>query len=188
MLKTILNKEALIQAGATINTEYRGTGGSRTQHKVLTIGDRKIEISATDGVPYLFEGNLLGETPADVRNFVTEVSYYDNFGYGLVPKRRVGFYRLASATAILEATGRGTDGHYPVKVQAKNLSDARELMQLIHQGQIWPAIDYEAEQVPPPCRHLRDLVSEMWRLVRRDVRDRLHQIKQRDQNNWRVPE
>lgn len=176
MLQVYLDREALLSAGASVSQQWGGTGDNRRQ--LLTINGIKLDDHG-NGKITLYPGDLLTDIPESLRTFVSEASYYDNFGNGLVPNRRLGLYRLGSATAGLEVIGSGRDVHYHVKVRARNLSDLRELYTLIRQGQIWPAIDYETEQVPPPYRHFRDLVSEMWKLVRRDVRNRLFRIRER---------
>ena len=178
MLRVYLNREALLRAGASVSQQWAGTGNNRSQRDVLTVDGVKVDDSS-DGKITLYPGDLLTDIPEPLWRFVSGASYYDDFGNGLIPNRRLGHYRLGSADAELEVIGSGRDVHYHVKVRAKNLLDLRELHRLIRQGQIWPAIDYEAEQVPPPYRHFRNLVSEMWQLVRRDVRDRLFRIRER---------
>ena len=178
MFHVYLDREAILRAGASVSQQWEGAGNNRRQHDVLTIDGIKVE-DYGNGKITLYPGDLLADIPESLRKFVSEASYYDNFGNGLVPNRRLGHYRLASAVAELEVVGSGRDTHYHVKVRAKNMSDLRELHSLIRQGQIWPAIDYETEQVPPPYRHFRDLVREMWQLLRRDVRDRLFRIRER---------
>lgn len=178
MLRISFDREALLSAGASITEEWRGVDQHRHQQKVLIFNDIKIDVP-NDGGVYLYPGDVLAEIHPVFQHFVSEVSCYDNFGNGLIPNRRLGHYRLASAEAELEAIGVGRDSHYHVKMRAKNLLDLQELYHLIRQGQIWPAIDYETEQVPPPYRHLRDLVSEAWQLIRRNVRDRLYRIRER---------
>lgn|GEM_PF-3386567 len=178
MLQVYLDRNALVNAGASSLEEWRGSGNSRHQQKMLIFEGIKVEDHDTGKIT-LYSGDILSGIPTALQPFVTEASYYDNFGNGLMPSRRVGHYRLRTAEAELEVVGSGRDVHYHVKIRAKNLSDLRELHRLIRQGQIWPALDYEAEQVPPPFRHFRDLVSEMWQLVRREVRDRLFRIRER---------
>lgn len=170
----------MIASGAIFNKEWRGRGEHRHEMGFLTIGGMKLE-DHENGKITLYPGDILAEVPEMLQEFVIEVSCYDNFGYELNPPRRIGYYRLASAVAELEVIPgeRGSRGHYHMKIRAKRLSDLRELRRLILQGQIWPAIDYESRQVPPPYRHFRNLVSEMWQLIRRDVRDRLFRIRER---------
>ncbi len=176
MLRFSFDRLAMEEAGATLSNEWRGNGERRYLQNVLTLGTRRIDV-AQDGEVTLHGGDLLTEAPTDIASFVTEVSYYDNFGYGFTPRRRLGCYRFRSASAELQEIG-GDHGHYHVRIRAKNVADLRELYELIRQGQIWPALDYEAEQVPPPLRHLRDAVSELWQLLRRDIRERLYRIQE----------
>jgi hypothetical protein len=176
-MQVYLDREALLSSGALTSKRWSGTGDNRCEIDVLTIDGAKVDDHG--GAVTLYLGDLLTDVPKTFENFVSGVSHYDNFGDGLIPNRRLGQYRLGSAVAELMVVGSGRDTHYHVKIKAKNLADLRELYTLIRQGQIWPAIDYETEQVPPPYRHLRDLVSEMWKLVRRDVRNRLFRIRER---------
>ena len=178
MLQVYLNREALLSAGAEVSRAWGGSDANRYQYDVLTIDGIKIN-DHYDGKITVFPGDLLTDLAKPLQNCVSEVSYYDNFGNGLVPNRRLGHYQYASAAGELTVLCRGNDVHYHVKIRGKNLSDLRELYYLIRQGQIWPLIDYETEQVPPPYRHLRDLVSEAWQLIRRNVRDRLFRIRER---------
>lgn len=178
MLKVNLDREALLNAGASVSKKWKGTGDYRQQVDVLTINDVKVEDYGGGNI-YVIPDDLLADVPKALQSFVSEVSYYDNFGNGLSPNRRLGQYQYASAAAELSVVGSGRDIHYHVKMRAKNLTDLRELNRLIRQGQIWPAIDYETKQAPPPYRHLRDLVSEAGQLIRRNVRDRLYRIRER---------
>lgn len=150
----------MLSFGASISKQWGGTGDNRCQYDVLTIDGVKVN-DYGNGKIVAYSGDLLTDVPKALQNCVAEVSYYDSFGYGLSPRRRLGHYRLGSAIAELEEIG-GDNRHYLLKIRAKNMADLRELYNLIRQGQIWPALDYEAEQVPPPYRHFRDLVSEMW--------------------------
>ena len=175
MLQVYFNKEAMLEAGAIVKQHARGSSKDVHIQDVLHFGHHNIDISR-NGIVYVCEGDLQYEIPTDLEKFVTEISYYDNFGNGLHPTRRLGEYRLGTAVGGLETVG---SSHYHLKLRAKNMNELRELFQLIRQGQIWPAKDYEAEQVPPPFRHLRDAFAEIWQLIRRDLHDRLYRIKER---------
>ncbi len=178
MLQAYLNREALLNAGASVSQRWGGSGDNRRQHDVLTINEVEVA-DYGNGKITIYLDDLLTDVPKVLREFVEEVSYYDNFGEGLSPRRRLGHYRLMSASASLEEISSNRDRHYHVKLRAKNISDLRELYQLIRLGQIWPALDYESEQVPPPFRHLRDLIGEMYKLIRRDIRERIYRIRER---------
>ena len=173
MLRIDFDLEAMKNAGATVKLEVAGSG--KGFQKVLYFNEHKMNVPDAE-LPYVCMGELHGEPPKDLEEFITEVSYYDNFGYGFHPTRRLGEYRLASAVGELEAVGTS---HYHLKLRAKNVKDLRELFHLVRQGQIWPAKDYEEAQVPPPFRHLKDALAEVWELIRRDIRDRLYRIKER---------
>lgn len=174
MLRIELDKQSIIAAGGKVEIELRGKEFS----SVLHFKDRKIDIPST-GQCHLYLGSSLAtDVPLELADFVSDITFYDNFGYDLEPKRRLGQYRLGKAVAELDVVG-GANRHYHVKMRATNLSDMRQLYELIRQGQIWPAKDYEANQVPPPYRHFRDLLKEAWQLMRRDIKDRLYRIKDR---------
>lgn len=178
MLQAQLDRNTLLAAGALAVEEWVGVGDKRQQQNVLVFKGIKLQDYRT-GVITLFLGDILAEIHPALEPFVTEVSHYENFGNNLSPRRRLGHYRLGSASAEMEVVGSSRDAHYHLKTRAKKLSDLRELYRLIRQGQIWPAVDYEGPQVPPPFRHLRDLLGEAWQLLRRDVRDRLSRIRER---------
>lgn len=174
MFQVNLDREALINAGAEPSLEAKGSG----YKNYLTLNGIKLEVYES-GTVTLYPGDLLAAVDKSLLPFVHECSFYENFGYGLQPKRQLGHYRLGNAVAELEIVGGGRgDYHYHVRVRAKTIEDLRELYRLIREGQIWPAIDYETKQVPPPCLHLRDLVSEIGRVIRRDIRGRLYRIRE----------
>ena len=177
MMHLYFDEVALIAAGGSVKTERCGKRGEEYNKKVLQF--QRHTFNYSEGRPYSIEGGALAncELPQELREFVIEVSYYDNFGYNFRPQRQLGFYRYKSATANLEEVG-GKDGHYHMKLRAKNVEDAKELNFLLREGKIWPAIDYEKAQVPPPARHLRQLGQEAWALIRREVSDSLYRIKQ----------
>jgi hypothetical protein len=178
MLYIYLNEAAIIAAGGTVATERCGPKDNQYDREVIKLQRRSFNYS--DGRPYICEGGTLAnyEIPQELQGFVVEVSWYDNFGYDFLPRRQLGFYRYKSATAELSEIG-GKNCHYHVKVLAETLEDAKELNFLIREGKIWPAIDYEQVQVPPPARHLRQLGREAWALIRREVSDRLYRIQLR---------
>ena len=175
MLRITFDKKAMLKAGAIVVQERRGSGNDAREQNVLRLATHQIDITS-DGSVYLYGDSTRYEMPSEFEPFVSEVSYYDNFGYGFHPTRRIGEYRLASAIGELGTAGTS---HYHLKLRAKNVKDLRELFHLIRQGQIWPAKDYEEAQVPPPFRHLKDALAEIWALLRRDIRDRLYRIKER---------
>lgn len=177
MMHLYFDEEALVVAGGSVKTERCGKRGEEYDKKVLQF--QRHTFNYSEGRPYSVEGGVLAnnELPQELQEFVIEVSCYDNFGYNFRPQRQLGFYRFKSATANLEEIG-GKECHYHMQLRAKNVEDAKELNFLLREGKIWPAIDYEQAQVPPPARHLRQLISEAWALIRRDVSDRLCRIKQ----------
>ncbi len=175
MLRITLNLSAMIAAGAVIQTNR----DHKTQIDSKEVHFRNLVLRLPkDEELYICLGEINDSPHHDLKEFVTEVSCYDNFGEGLSPRRQIGGYRLASATATVETT-MGSHPHYHVKLRAKKLEDLRELSRLIRLGQTWPDDDYGAEQVPPPFRHIRQLINEIWELARRDVKEKLYRIKER---------
>lgn len=174
MLRITLNKEAMLAASATLHSEVRGDNKVHRMQDVLRFAGRQIDVTK-DGDVYLSDASLMYEMPCEFEPFVTEVSYYDS--YAFQPRRQSGEYRLASAIGELEMTN--DPSNYQLKLRAKNMKELRELFYLIRQGQIWPTKDYEQAQVPPPFRHLKDALAEIWQLIQRDIRDRLYRIKER---------
>ena len=175
MLKIYLDKKAMLEAGATVE-EVREGSSSQTTTKIC-FRDYRITLFS-EGKLHVNNRDILEGVPEGLEEFVVEVSYYGDFGHNLTPQRQIGEYRFLSATADIKEVG-GRDSHYQVRIYAKTLDDLRELHGLIRQGLIWPVKDYEAEQVPPPFRHFRDLIKEMWQIIRRGVTDRLYRIKER---------
>jgi len=175
MLKVNLSRTALLSAGAESSTKDKGNKDNRYTVEILTLDGRGVQVDES-GSPCFYEGNLYYEIPSVFTPFITTVSYYDNFGNGLRPKRQLGEYRLKSASGTVEVSG---GSHYHLKLQAKNLEDLREAYHLIREGKIWPAKDYEADQVPRPCQNLRALLKEAWQLIHRDVSDQLYRIREK---------
>jgi len=182
MIHLYFNEAALIAAGGSVKTERCGKRGEEYDKKVLQFQGHALDYS--EGRPYSIEGDALANfaPPQELQEFIIEVSDSYKFGYNFRPQRQLGFYRFKSATANLEEVG-GKDAHYHMKLRAKNMEDAKELNFLLREGKIWPAIDYEKAQVPPPARHLRQLGQEAWALIRREVSDRLYRIQRRIQTH-----
>ena len=168
-MEAYLDTKALIAAGATVRANDK-------DFRILTFSDIKLK-DYQIGTIRLNSGDLLqANVDKALLPFVTGYHFVDNFNVGLEPKRQLGHYRLGTAFALLEIAG---DNHYHVKVHAKTIEDLRDLYHLIRAGKIWPAIDYEVKQIPPPYLHLRDLVSEIWRVIHRDISERLSCIRER---------
>lgn len=179
MLRAYLDRGAMLAAGATMTQERKGKGNDAFVQDLVCFEDHRIQWFGGDELYFHGDFNPQYDVPAALKPFVVDISFYDNFGYGYHPHRQLGEYRLATATAHLQETGHQREGHYHVQLRARNMDDLRELYGLIREGKIWPAKDYETEQVPPPFRHIRDLFIEAWKLIRRDISDRVYRIKER---------
>lgn len=178
MLHVYFDEAKLVAAGAIVETNRIGKRGEEYDKKICNF--ERHSLSYSDGRPYEIKGDSIEtyELPKELVPFVVEVTYYDNFGYGLQPHRQQGPYRLASALAELKVVG-GKDCHYHSQLRGKTVEDVRELNSLIREGKIWPKKDYEAPQMPPPARHLRQLCSEAWILICREVSDCIHRVRER---------
>jgi len=101
-------------------------------------------------------------------NYLTTRTYFSR-----TPKRVKGKYILKSAEATLDFSDH-TCERYQLDIKFTNKEDATELEDLIMAGKIWPDVCYEDQQVPAPCRHLKDLFREMFGIIRREVSRKLH--------------
>lgn len=182
MMYLYFDEAALVAVGGSVKTVRYGKRGEEYDKKVLEFQHHTFEYN--EGRPYSITSCALAnyELPQELQGGLIEVSYYDNFGYNFCPQRQLGFYRYKSATANLEEIG-GKDCHYYAKFLGKDVEDVKKLYFLLREGKIWPAIDYEKAQVPPPARHLRQLGQEAWALIRREVSDRLYHIRLHIQNH-----
>lgn len=176
MLHVNFDLPKIIQAGGFMETEQRHSNGRPYDMKVLHFGEIKLDVPDDGSSPYICRGSLNESIPKELEPFVLQLSYYENFGQGRSPKRQLGEYRHKTAVAELEEVG-GKDVHYHLKLRAQRLDDLKTLNALIREGKIWPACDYEAVQVPPPYRHARELLRELWQILCRDVSDKLHSIR-----------
>lgn len=105
--------------------------------------------------------------PEGVGDATTRFSYHEEFyGGGTKTSRMIGEYRLASAVAQVE---RSRDSNHMLYVRARSIVDLVNLHREIRAGTIYPAIPYESEQVPSPARHIKQLLVELWAIIRRDV-------------------
>ena len=90
------------------------------------------------------------------------------------PGRIRGEYHFKNMIARLDDDPGSDNGGYKLEVCFTNLSDCKELYDLIRSGKIWPLICYEDDQVPAPCRHLKDLFREAFGIIRREFARKLH--------------
>lgn len=175
MLHIYFNIESLIAAGATMVTQMVGPPNDKRSEEKLQFGSHLLHLDPKQGCPYMLDGGALPcqDVPESLKAFVLKVSYRERLAGRVY--RKLGCYSLKSATAELSMGG---DCQH-VDITAQSLYDAKELYLLISEGKIWPSHDYSQDQVPPPARHLRQLIREAWALIRREVSDRLYGIKQR---------
>lgn len=107
-----------------------------------------------------------------------DLSVYDYFTYwesfSFTPKRVRGEYHFKNVVAILDSEHTSKNMCYELKIQFTCLKDCKELYDLIRAGRIWPDICYEEEQVPAPCRHLKELFREAIGIIRREFARKLH--------------
>ncbi len=138
-----------------------------------------IEINVSDqGHTYLdWSGDLpLTESPPKLDpKLVKNITYYASFR--VVATRRTGEYVYRSATAILDHDHFSKEERYSLHVAGTDLNDMRQLYRDVREGCIWPVVDYEGEMVPPPARHLRQLLAEGWAIIRRDLNERFRNAK-----------
>ncbi len=166
MIRTYLKKAALLASGGKLT--YSGA--------FIEYKNRFIYFSSS-GLPYLdieWERGVPEEFEGFVEGYSARV-YFEN----PTNSRVIGKYGLGSTCATLDYADNRRK--YVADLDSTNFSEMRELYELIRAGKIWPLPDrnYQEGQVPKPLRHFRELINEMWQLVRRDVRNRLHRIKER---------
>ncbi|MDP3726168.1 MAG: hypothetical protein Q8R36_03140 [bacterium] len=99
--------------------------------------------------------------PALIKRLTTHINVY-------TAGRHVGEYQFKSASGVV-GLHTAKEYSYWVKYTAKKLEDLQMLHRLFCGGLIWPVMDYGAEMVLPPCRHLRQLMREAWAIIRRDM-------------------
>jgi len=172
MLQMHLNLEAMLAAGGEIVMGKSSDGKSDLRR--LHYNRHILSVSSYAEVHLSFS-EMDDHVPNDLLPFLLDFTFHDNFGYGFKSKRQLGQYRLDTAVADLSTAG----DHYHNTLRAQKQQDLCELVMLVREGQIWPARDYGVEQVPPPFRHLKGALAEIWQLIRRDIRDRLYHIKER---------
>ncbi len=97
------------------------------------------------------------------------------------PRRQGKYYyrKTDPATGVTVTTARAhlTRVHiqnapgevfYQMALSCTNVDDGASLYELIRVGNIRPEICFDNPELPPPIRHLKDLVREAWRIVKRD--------------------
>ncbi len=160
MIRAYLNKAGLLGAGAKFLPLAQALEFMDIRILVSSNGEAYQEITWGRGASKELEGF--------VESF-SAIMYFNNISCG----RRIGEYRHESARATLNyAKGE----QYIVDMEATCFDDMRKLYDLIREGSTWPAVDYRADQVPPPYRHFRELINEMWQLIRREVKGKLYRI------------
>ena len=83
------------------------------------------------------------------------------------PKRTSGMYCHGTATAVLDSTCKQSDVfEYKVELTFTKLEDGAKLYALIREGKTWPWRSFENAQSPSPAAHAKDLLRELWSIVR----------------------
>jgi hypothetical protein len=172
LVEAYLDTRTLIDAGATISDS------NDPHYRILTFSDIKLK-DYQSGTITLHLKDLQDEVNKVLLPFVTGYRFTENFSHNLEPKRKRGYYRLGTAGGDLETMWSGESHKYHVEIRANNIADLRDLYYLIKDGDIYPKIDYERKQVPPPYLHLGDLVREMGSVIYRDLREQLSRIRER---------
>lgn len=116
-------------------------------------------------------GNLTGPN----REVITAFGDFDRITslatFSDIPPRVQGEYRLRTAKVHLTLRPSSNHGRYEylMELEGVNLDDLVGLYTLIRAGKIWPEVSFEEAQVPPPARHLRQLLREAWAIICREV-------------------
>ncbi len=167
MIHAYLDLKQILAAGGKIGPAPNTTGG-----KNVAIGNLSINVPGNEDLYIYSNSNILQYAlPSEVNpDWVMSYSFHDNICPHLTPKRQIGEYVLGTASAVMSTTF-GKEKYYCLQLSGKKLKDVQGLYRLICEGKIWPVGDYEAEMSPPPCRHIRQLLRELWAIIRRDVSD-----------------
>lgn len=177
-VRLVLNVEGVINAGGF---RIKGIGGNSGSMYLCLIGPGDIAHNAhlNDVGQAYISTDPMEPIPDIFKGFVVGASEHVYFGVLGSPIRRTGEYKYKSATAVLRSSLGNVSHRYVLELFAEKLEDLVSLKRLILEGKIWPDVDYEASQVPPPLRNLRELVREFWQILRRDVSNKLYGIKTR---------
>ncbi len=104
--------------------------------------------------------------PANIAEITTGVSYYEpnliEYGSG---RRITGEYRYRSAFGVLENNQHNGINKQGLRITADNIVDASELYSRVRSGRIYPAVSYDAAQVPVPMRRFKDLAREFAEML-----------------------
>ncbi len=176
MIYLYFSDSLIIASGGVVTTKCYNEGNNPREVNELVF--KRYSFGYDHGRPYfVISGALVNyEIPEDLQDFLVEVSYHDNFGSN--PCRQLGFYQYRTATAELMQVAGSNNSRYQARLLGKNVRDTQKLNLMIREGSIRPVVDYEQDQVPQPARHLRQLLNELWALIRCELSNRLYRIKQ----------
>ena len=165
-VRFVSDKERLINAGGKETSSPNGLCHWIDMPRARFMDDSPAEIFCDHN------GDILTARNPDIdRGLITRITAYQDV---FLAKRRLGEYRCGSAYGVVRKQ-EGGRYNYHIQYVGVTLEDIQELHRLICAGQIWPVVDNESEQVPPPCRHLRQLAREAWAIIRRDIHNRLRE-------------
>ena len=165
-----LNAEALEQAGLHL---VRQTGKQDSPHYKLPSG--RIVYLGSDGVREMTSAGIMEKPmlPPDVKEeWLTHVTFLERVPYAI--HRRLGVYQLASASLTLEY--RHKDAVCQVYILSQKIGDAVKLFHLFMAGHITPAVDWEASQVVKPLRSVRELIGQVWQILRFEIHKRFARL------------
>jgi len=163
-----LSLKQLLGAGHTIVETSKQRG-----YNSIMLGRLRVSVSEEKAFVDLHSGELTDiELPSELDRKLIE-SITSHYLFHITAFRRTGEYRYHDTTAVLDKTNVGKEYMYSLKITGMDLDEMQQLYRDVREGRIWPAVDYEAEMVPPPARHLRQLFAEAWAIIRRDATLRL---------------
>lgn len=170
-IRIYFHSDRLIAAGGVLGKSPNGLFSR------ILIGDFVIDVPDQED-PYIYSAinPILYVLPDSVDSaWIKNVTAYHDIP-DLV-SRRTGEYQYRTARAVLvKVVGKK---YYHMEISGKILWDVQELYRLLLEGKIWPMGDHEAEMVPPPCRHIRQLLRELWELILRDLSQKLRELRSR---------
>lgn len=162
-----LSLQRLLDASRTIVDTVKQDG-----YDSIMLDRLKIHVSGDKAFIDLHSGELSGiELPTQLdKKFIDDITCHDLFYVGAY--RPAGEYRYGKSSAVLDKTRVGKDSMYTLKISGMDLNEMHQLHREVRGGLIWPVINYDADMVPPPARHLRQLLREAWAIICRDVHAR----------------
>lgn len=142
----------------------------------------KADVEEENGRKYVWSigGLFATQKPTkEIMELVDRITILETMVIGVHQRTRGVYHHRTASCQVEDSKGQNARPMINLAISSETLEDAKEIAELIASGRIYPTVSYEEKQVPPPFRHVRQLLEELWEVILRDANQTIRRLRTR---------